>query len=122
MIADPKMHLTFDFWVACKAGRFQPGDGIVHAVSTTSSITGPYVDLNLSLPDSHAFSLWQLPNKTFMSFRNSKCLKLHMQSTTIRTCAKANLRVLRADVPGAQSFSVGLNRAVANTRLCEFLM
>ena len=33
------------FHHAGEAGRFQPGDGIVHLVSTTDSIEGPYVEL-----------------------------------------------------------------------------
>eukprot|EP00038_Savillea_parva_P022509 m.37790 g.37790 ORF g.37790 m.37790 type:complete len:234 (+) comp5581_c0_seq1:1-702(+) len=62
----------------------------------TDSIEGPYVDLPSSLvpgtgvvmPMSHAFTTWQLPNGTYMSFRNN--------------------------VPGASDFSVGLERAIAN--------
>merc|ERR1712196_493983 len=40
------------------------------------------------MPFSHAFTTWQLPNGTYMSFRNN--------------------------VPGARSFSVGLERAIAD--------
>jgi hypothetical protein len=40
------------------------------------------------MPLSHAFSTWQLPNGTYMSFKNN--------------------------VPGAASFSVGLERAISN--------
>merc|ERR1712010_260986 len=81
------------FYSGDKAPRNQPGNGIVHAVSTTDSIEGPYVDLHDGIkgavvPYSHAFSLWQLDNGTYMSFRNN--------------------------VPGATSFSVGLERAVDN--------
>ena len=68
----------------------------MHAVSTTDSLEGPYVDLpssvvpgtDVNMPLSHAFSTWQLPNGTYMSFKNN--------------------------VPGAASFSVGLERAISN--------
>ena len=84
------------FYSACEAPKDHPGDGIVHAVSTTDSIEGPYVDLpgtlvpgtGVVMPFSHAFTTWQLPNGTYMSFRNN--------------------------VPGARSFSVGLERAIAD--------
>jgi hypothetical protein len=78
------------FYHGGEAGRFQPGDGIVHAVSTTDSIEGPYVELpgtaypgkDVVVPDSHAFAAWKLRNGSFVGFRNN--------------------------VPGAKSFSVGL--------------
>lgn len=84
------------FYSGCEAPKNIAGDGIVHAVSTTDSIEGPYVDLpgilvpgtGVIMPYSHAFTTWQLPNGTYMSFRNN--------------------------VPGAASFSVGLERAIAN--------
>jgi hypothetical protein len=73
-----------------EAGRFQPGDGIVHSVSTTNSIEGPYVELlgtavpgkDVVVPDSHAFAAWKLRNGSWAGFRNN--------------------------VPGAPSFSVGM--------------
>jgi hypothetical protein len=73
-----------------EAGRFQPGDGIVHSVSTTESIEGPYVELigtaipgkDVVVPDSHAFAAWELRNGSWAGFRNN--------------------------VPGAKSFSVGM--------------
>jgi hypothetical protein len=85
------------FYSGCEAPRNKPGDGIVHAVSTTDSMEGPYVDLpgtlvpgtGMVMPFSHAFTTWQLPNGTYMSFRNN--------------------------VPGKEPFfSVGLERAIAN--------
>jgi len=66
-------------------GRF---NGISWAVSTTDSLTGPYVDVRSVGPDavavnySHSFAAWQLPNGTWVGFKNS--------------------------VPGAKPFSVGL--------------
>jgi len=82
------------FYSAGEAPKNAPGDGIVHAVSTTESMEGPYVDLpsatvpasGVEIQSSHAFTAWQLPNGTYMSFRNN--------------------------VPGAKDFSVGLERAV----------
>ena len=79
-----------------EAPKDKPGDGIVHAVSTTDSMTGPFIDLpsplvagsGVVMPFSHAFTTWQLPNGTRMSFRNN--------------------------VPGAADFSVGLERAIAD--------
>jgi hypothetical protein len=60
-----------------EAGRFQPGDGIVHAVSTTDSIEGPYVELSgtavpgkdVVVPNSHAFAAWKLRNGSWAGFR-----------------------------------------------------
>ena len=77
------------FYSACEAPKDQPGDGIVHAVSTTGSIEGPFVDLpGVAMPLSHAFTAWRLDNGTFFAFRNN--------------------------VPGARDFSVGLERAAAD--------
>ena len=78
------------FHHAGEAERFQPGDGIVHLVSTTDSIEGPYVELMgtavpgkaVVVPDSHAFAAWKLRNGSWAGFRNN--------------------------VPGAKSFSVGM--------------
>ena len=75
---------------AGEAGRFKPGDGIVHSVSTTDRIEGPYVELvgtavpgkAVVVPDSHAFAAWKLRNGSWAGFRNN--------------------------VPGASSFSVGM--------------
>eukprot|EP00947_MAST-08B_sp_MAST-8B-sp1_P002916 g2916.t1 len=81
------------FFSGCEAPKNAAGDGIVHAVSTTGSIEGPYVDVpgtlvpgsGVVMPYSHAFTSWQLDNKTRYAFRNN--------------------------VPGATDFSVGLERA-----------
>ena len=78
------------FYSAGEAGRFQPGDGIAHAVSTTDNIAGPYVDLpgtfvpgtGVVVPDTHAFAAWKLRNGSWVGFRNN--------------------------VPGMHTFSVGL--------------
>jgi len=72
------------FYSGGEAARFKPGDGILHAVSTTASIEGPYVDLGLVSQPSHSFNAWRLPNGTYMSFRNN--------------------------VPGFKEFSIGLER------------
>ena len=79
-----------------KLPKDKPGDGIAHAVSTTDSIEGPYVDMpselvqgsSVVMPFSHAFTTWKLRNGSYMSFRNN--------------------------VPGATDFSVGLERAIAD--------
>jgi hypothetical protein len=59
------------FFNGCEAGRFQPGDGIVHLVSTSDSLEGPYVEVGLSMPDSHAFSAWRLENGSYMALGNT---------------------------------------------------
>ena len=67
------------FYSGDEAGRFQPGDGIVHAVSTTDNIAGPYVDLpgtfvpgtGVVVPDTHAFAAWKLRNGSWVGFRNN---------------------------------------------------
>lgn len=80
-----------------KLPKDKPGDGVVHAVSTTASMEGPYVDLlpgklvpgsSVELPFTHAFTTWKLRNGSYYSFRNN--------------------------VPGASSFSVGLERATVD--------
>jgi hypothetical protein len=81
----------------------KPGDGIVHSVSTTASMHGPYVDVPSSIvpgsgvvvPFSHAFTTWRLPNGTYMSFRNNAPTATILPS-------------------GRPDFSVGLERAIAN--------
>ena len=53
-----------------KLPKDKPGDGMVHAVSTTTSMEGPYVDLpgnlvpgsGVELPFTHAFTTWKLRN------------------------------------------------------------
>ena len=53
-------------------GKDKPGDGIVHAVSATDSIRGPYVDVPSPIvpgsgviePFSHSFTTWRLRNGT----------------------------------------------------------
>jgi len=75
------------FYHAGYAPKGHPGDGIRHAVSVTDGMEGPYVDLpGVVAPFSHAFTIWQLSNGSYMSFRNN--------------------------VPGARDFSVGLERAI----------
>ena len=67
------------FYHAGEAGRFQPGDGVVHAVSTTGSIEGPYTELpGTAVPgkdcvvcNSHAFAAWKLRNGSWVGFRNN---------------------------------------------------
>lgn len=84
------------FYSACDAPKNHQGDGIVHAVSVSDSLEGPYVDVpgtlapgtGVVMPFSHAFTTWQLSNGSYMSFRNN--------------------------VPGATDFSVGLERALAD--------
>ena len=79
-----------------KLPKDRPGDGMVHAVSTTESMAGPYVDLpgklvpgsGVEIPFTHAFTTWKLRNGSYYSFRNN--------------------------VPGARSFSVGLKRATVD--------
>ena len=81
----------------------KPGDGIVHAVSTTDSLHGPYVDIQSTIvagsgvvmPYSHAFTTWKLRNGTFMSFRNNAPGAAILPS-------------------GRRDFSVGLERAIAD--------
>jgi hypothetical protein len=81
----------------------KPGDGIVHAVSTTQSMRGPYIDVpstivpgsGVVMPFSHAFTTWQLHNGTYMSFRNNAPTATMLPS-------------------GRPDFSVGLERAIAN--------
>ena len=60
-------------------GRFKPGDGIVHSVSTTDRLVGPDVELvgtavsgkAVVAPDSHAFAAWKLRNGSWAGFRNN---------------------------------------------------
>lgn len=84
-------------------GKNKPGDGIVHAVSTTDSMRGPYVDVpspivpgsGVVVPFSHSFTTWKLRNGTYMSFRN-------------------NAPTARVLPSGRTDFSIGLQRTIAN--------
>jgi hypothetical protein len=84
-------------------GKDKPGDGMVHAVSTTASMEGPFVDLpsklvpgsGVELPFTHAFTTWKLLNGSYYSFRN-------------------NAPRARDVTGGRADFSVGLERAMVD--------
>ena len=86
-----------------KLPKDKPGDGMVHAMSTTDDMKGPYVDLpsklvsgsGVELPFTHAFTTWKLRNGSYYSFRN-------------------NAPSARMVSSGRADFSVGLERATVN--------
>jgi hypothetical protein len=89
-IVNESMPVWNFFFSGCDGDKDTPSDGMIYAVSTTGSIEGPYVDMpGVAQQYNHAFTSWQLPNGTRMSFRNNV-------------------------LPFTPLFSVGLERATAD--------